>query len=589
MNPILPPFRIGSLVFILLSLAPLCAGAYGPWPPQGQQPYPGMPYQPQAQGFDFRPMPPSNARGVPPQEPQAAAPALPQQGYGYPGQGYPPGQPRGMGPYGRMPGWPQGYGQMPGYPGQGYAPGYERGYGQAPGYAAAAPARPPRLEVVVDNPRPFVQQTVLMTLRVVSSGNLESLDPTLPQNQGVSFQKLTEPKARSRIGTDGHREIINEMIFAVTPMRAGGIELSDIRAEVTLEDGATSYSIEAKTPLELQVKPPMPEPRPWLPLEQLSLESNLDAPMDVEPGKPVSLVLTLNAMGAGGNQLPTLQSYLKSRDFRIYRERTEVKQGLTRDRRHLIGKRVEHYVLVAQHSGTLKLPAVRIPWFNVNSGTVEYASLPLKTLNAGGSLSRWFQSEPGSRLFPGGSSAVFWMPLAAIALMLSGYWFGVWYRGRRSTEGVSAGRRRLLPALRAGAWIRSLLQRLGAWFPAPLRLWFWIREVDRERDPAVWCRSLQFLACPPLGMSPNASLSEMAGRIAEIQPYADPKALGELFHELDAAIYGHRNLDFAAWKRAFKRQVRPRLGNLWHRRGARPWFIRGRLPALNPEPASGSG
>jgi len=51
----------------------------------------------------------------------------------------------------------------------------------------------------------------------------------------------------------------------------------------------------------------------------------------------------------------------------------------------------------------------------------------------------------------------------------------------------------------------------------------------------------------------------MADRIARYIPRTDLSRIHGLIDDLDAALYGLQTLDFAAWKRDFKREVRPRL------------------------------
>jgi hypothetical protein len=464
----------------------------------------------------------------------------------------------------------------------------------------------PRLEWDLSNPAPYVQQNVILTLRIVSSSNIQSVDPVLPQDQALMFHKLKGPTAYSRVTAGGQRQIVNEIIYMVTPVRDGEASMT---LGVTVDTGDNAYgsntlTLNAAKPLSLKIKPVQAGVVPWLPLEQLALTSNLGAPVEVEPGKPVTLVLKLSAAGATGSQLPSLERMLQSPDFRVYRERTETEGGLSQNGRHIMGTRTEHYTLVPQYGGQLRLPSARLSWFNVHTNTVEHTTLPIKTLKASGTsggLDRFF-GDSGDSLFPAGYTSAFWLPLGGVFLLLTGYWVGVWYKGRKASEGNAplAPLRRLAATAASGVrsrsrrtvarlnpvpyWNRTVLQ-ISNMLPTSVRFWFWVRCANDERDPGLWCKTLQFLSCRQLALSPYAPLPAVAEKIIQFQSRSDPEQVRELFRELDGAIYGNATIDFEQWKRRFQKQVRPSLFARRWSRDAEAGTDPHKLPELNPKAA----
>lgn len=525
---------IGILIFLLPSLG-LAYRPYGP--PPGYNPN------------QFRPLPQNNVRGVPPVSPQA----------------------------------------------------YQSPYGQRQSSIR------PVLQLVVKDVTPYVQENTLLTLRVISGSNLSRIDPLLPQDQSVMFHKIKDPTAYTRT-VSGQRQIVNEVMYLITPLQSGDMEFA-IQAEIeTAGNGyaGQTMTLEAEQPLKLSVRPAPEGIMPWLPLEQLSLTSNINAPMDVEEGKPVSLVLKLSAAGATGGQLPSLERLLQTPDFRVYREKTETQGGLSKNGRHIMGTRTEHYTLVPQYGGALRMPSARLTWFNVNSGTVEHTSLPIKTIQASGmegSLERFFGAEAGyGSMFPSGYASAFWLPLLGILLLLMGYWIGVWFKGRKD-EGRPSPLAPLGQAARSTAvgarertgrmlthmnplrhWHRAMAKAAGM-MPTSVRFWFWVRCANDENDPGLWCKTLQFLSCRQLALPPHAPLPDMAERIIECQPRANPDKVRELFKQLDGALYGHQEVDFERWKKELKRQVRPGISSLRACSETREGPDK-RLPDLNPKAAA---
>jgi hypothetical protein len=538
--------------------------------------------------WQYRPQEPTNARGTPP--------------------GYQPPRP----PPRPMPGF-----QQPGY--QQPAPGYQRGWpGQYPPYrqqAGQQGTEPPRLEVELSDHQPYVQENVLLKLRVVSDQNLETATPELPNSNDVLLQKVEGPKASSRTGARGNPEIVNEFVYTLTPLRAGNVEVPPLRVTGTFygngysygQSGDRRYEAASPAPIRLQVRPAMASVRPWLPLQDLALKATLDSGEEVEEGQPVTLTLELTAVGATGSQLPSVESLLRSPDFRVYREQTLNEGYLSSDGRRLQGQRTEYYTLVPRTGGKLQLPEIRVVWWNVTTGTKEYARLPIHTLQVDGESGPFGLSSSASTVAGGGLSWV-WLPLAGVTLLLLGYWGGVWYRGWTANEASEAGARRgasaalrerlgtglssaaatlsasgaeLARRMNPAPLLRRIKPRLSKSLPPSTRFLSCVRAANREENPAAWAERFQDLTCHHLQFDTQTPLPGIAGQILSLRPGADPEQLRSLMQQLDGALYGNQDIDFVRWKKQFRSQVGRRRG-LATLSGKELHLTRARLPELNP-------
>jgi hypothetical protein len=521
--------------------------------------YPGMPYQ-------YRPPQPDNARGTPPvyQPPPAGQPPAYQQGY----QGA----------------WPQGPGA----------------YGQQP--SAARQAKPPRLEWTLEETQPYVQQNLLLRLRLISSDSLTTADPELPADGDVLLQKLSGPTSSARsVGGNGQREVVTEFVLTLTPLRSGNLELPALKVTGTRPGayGASErYEAVASKTIRLQVRPAMASVRPWLPLRSLTLNASFDHGEEVRPGQPVTLALELAAVGAHAAQLPNLEEQLTSPDFRVYREQSLTDTSLSADGREMIGKRTEYYTLVPQSGGTLRLPEIEVPWWNVDTGARQVATLPIRTLSIAGGGSPF--SLPASITAGGSGWGKVWFPLAAVLLVLGVYWVGVFYRGRAPAAEPGLA---LVERLRSGATqvarfagdrTRRALQRLH---PAPVatglqgaalgllpessRFLMVVRQANQAQHPAAWCDRFERGARRHLRACSTGSLPSMTERMLAMRPRADRAKLTRLMEQLDAALYGRHDIDFPRWKRDFMNQV-GRAPALLRPRRSESRIRRAHLPALNP-------
>ncbi len=525
------------------------------------------------------------------------APA-PYQGNQYPAGQFPPGQYATPGQYAPP-------GQFAtGRPEQQYAPAqYPAAQYPSPQYApygrqsGAVSAREPRIEVELSDNQPYVQENVMVRLRVVSDDNLAKATPELSAIDEVLFETIAGPTVSTR-GSGSNREIVNEFVMAMTPLIPGDIDVGPIKVSGTHANGAAFEALD-HNPLRLQVRPAMSTVRPWLPLESLTLRANMDNDGTVEEGRPVTLMLEIEASGATGEQLPTLEPMLHSDDFRVYREQTLTDTQLSRDGAHLIGKRTEYYTLVPHSGGRLQLPEIRLGWWNVETGTREASTLPVRTFEVEGESGLFGFGRATERAAAGNMSAI-WMPLAGLLLLLTGYWGGVWLQGR-SKEGGPLWPR-VLTGLSEGATAASDgLARASRWLdPSPLvarvrgaiagalpegtRLYHCVRAAEQANTPQAWCHAFQGHAYQHLQVGVRESLPRTADRILRLRPGANAEQVLRLMQQLDRAMYGREQIDFDRWKQEFRRAMRPGVG--WVRGVVASRIRRGRLPELNPSLAA---
>jgi hypothetical protein len=561
----------------------------------------GVPNAPEGRSWQFPPMRQ--------QSPGMQAPPGPAPNYNY-NYSYRSSPPPGAG----QAGWP--YGQAQGQP---------QGQSQT-----SQASQPPRIEETLSSSHPYAQESVIYTVRIVSGENLNTVDVTLPTSDAVIFKKLDGPLARVRTSRGGRQEIVNEFHYALTPLRAGSVSLSPIAIRGTLAGGygpsrSQEFQARGSHTLQLQVKPTAPGVQPWLPVQHLALRTEVQGAEELAPGKPFTLLVEMFAVGATGSQLPSLERQLDSPQFRVYREQTKTTEELTPDGRQLQGTRKEYFTLVPQQGGKLHIPELRIAWWNVNTGNVQYASVPTQPLGSGGLFNAARYALTEGTFFPAGSSSVFWVPVAGIFGLLIGYWLAVWLRGPsgeeagpgplaplllrlqvwagllwrrfgpalgRLQEPTAAAAKSLVPAVgEIGHQFRAVLQRISPapyWrrfrdalvqtLPRSLRFWFCVRRAAKEEDPNAWCRHVKATGTSHLGLSSQAPLATIGERVIAVQRNADPIRVRTLMRHLDGAIYGGKTLDFARWKHDFTQQVRPRL-SLGRSGGHTP---RGGLPDLNP-------
>jgi hypothetical protein len=510
--------------------------------------------------------------------------------------------------------------EQPAVPGQGqYQNQYNNQYnnqylGAAPGagwYNAQQPASTattasePRVEVEVSGTSFYEQQNVVYTVRVVSSDNLKTLNPSLPRVEGAILEQLDGPVASVRNNArNNSREIVNQYHYKLTPLRSGEVVIPPIKFKGThvtsrqwggkSAQSGNAFTVAADSPLTLQVLPADAAVDPWFPLKDLKLRAHMQHDRPAKEGIPVTLVLELKAKGAQGDQLPSLEAQLKSDSFRVYRDSVTTSNGISTDGSHLIGSRKETYTIIPLKDGWLRLPNVGVAWWDVDTDKPMLAGLPGQGADGlAGGRGQLSASAGENEAF----SVWFWVPWMITLGVIMGYWLGAWGRTGPALRKARA---------RTGAWLSALRQqtavktwsvgsklspvvplkkvRLGfaLMMPKTVQLWMCTRCLEHENSPEAWCNQFKQRACQHLSVAEHTPLPDIAEKIIEASPHAEPTTVRALAQTLDGAIYGGKPLDFSEWKKDFTSQLRPRLTRRHRPRARRNKAV---LPELNPNSA----
>ncbi len=469
---------------------------------------------------------------------------------------------------------------------------------------------PPRIEVELSEANPYVQQTILYKLRVISASNLQTLNINLPISEQFILDKINGPVTRVR-KTEGQREIINEYVYALTPLKDGEIHITPVQITGILaedkHDGVQwngqsrqphqnkTFDVTSNTPQILRVAPADPSVHPWLPLHKLTLDTKLERPWAWTGNeKSLTLSVTLKAEGIGGYRIPSLESQLRAPGLHVYREGSVAHRKVSADGTRLVGQRSEIYTLVNAAGTGLSLPAVRIPWWNVDSGQREEVALPLKPLIRETDAVKFINRKVANYEPVELNLGIFLLTITGASLSV---WFWLWSRGkplgRRLSYLSGMGYQSILnPIINRALWLMRALSPIAAWrksrrrlilaIPLSMRLWYCVHCIQHEADPSKWCQMFKFLTYEHLNLPQHVPLSKIADEIIALQPPGTKTVrLRRLIQDLSGAIYGSKSLDFVAWKKALKQQLLP----VWFRRKQQQYkmeFESAGLPKLNP-------
>ncbi|MEM1261107.1 MAG: BatD family protein [Pseudomonadota bacterium] len=242
------------------------------------------------------------------------------------------------------------------------------------------------IEVTADRSSTWVQAEVVLTLRVYRAVVVRQATLREPTFDGVEV--LIQPLGQDRLYSkqiDGRAYEVSERRYAIYPQESGTLNIGEFVYQGRLWQGSrlSSHRLFRSEPLSISVDPIPPPPAQfpdaaWLPASDVELSErwNPDS-LRVVAGEPVTRELRLTAAGLMGAQLPPLDAGT-SDGIRVYPDQPELATNDADD--GLVATRVERYAVIAREAGDYTLPAIRMPWFDVDTGRWQVAELGTQTL-----------------------------------------------------------------------------------------------------------------------------------------------------------------------------------------------------------------
>lgn len=443
-------------------------------------------------------------------------------------------------------------------------------------------------EVSISDVNPYVQQTVIYTVTIKSAEALDKVvEPELINIRGVTPpKKIDETKSPYRV----------EFRYTLTPLTLGQVKIPATSLEVTYNMSPSQwgyqpyynrqlqkYSTKIQTKeLTLNVRPPVTSQQLWLPLTELKLQGQVDRTRVENVGEPITVTLTLNAVGMGGEQLPALVLPMDEKNFHVYAERPQTSQSISRDKTTVIGQRIEKYTLVPQEQGRLEIPMVRLFWWDIKKNResmVEWLGSVIEI----GDVMPIAPTAPTEKIEPSKAETnnlLFKISMIGIILFIIGWWLGAGRPGksqikylldtlliaaRRQTQrlwmNLMSGLRQLLQTRQ-----KPLLTEMGdspksltkqppktPRTPKSIRIFNLIHAIDTENNPVIFLQYVQQLAHEFLHLPPFAPLPQIADTLLTTYPYLNATRVYQLFQTLDDALYsGTYTFNPEAWKADFR-------------------------------------
>ncbi|WP_460802901.1 BatD family protein [Microbulbifer agarilyticus] len=314
------------------------------------------------------------------------------------------------------------------------------------------------LEVETDKDKIFVQEQLLVKVRLYTTVGLHDIATDPLQIPGTHVEKVDEQRFERRIDGVGHA--VYELTYAVFPESSGELQIPSLNyvAVTGRRDPFSLFNRNAqRIRLRSEVKTIQVEPKPdsysgshWLPAASLGLvQSWSKDPEEFKVGEPITRIITLRAEGLRAAQLPPLPE-LNIEGLKTYPDQPQ--QENQTGAGGVDGSRIETTAIVATKPGSYQLPAITITWWDTKSGRQRATQLPAFRFNVTGSPVA-NSATPGPSGLPNTQTPItkeveprFWQKVAIAAIASHLLWIFYFfklkrelgpYRNARLTEGRS--------------------------------------------------------------------------------------------------------------------------------------------------------
>lgn len=242
------------------------------------------------------------------------------------------------------------------------------------------------MEVDAEPGEAYVQSQIVFTLRLYVGIGTGRATLTTPEVAGVEaiVERLGEDANYSTV-RGGRNYVVRERRYAVFPQDPGRLEIGPVVFEVMVipNRGFSRVQRYRSDSVEVEVLPAVAPPPQypqavWLPASRVELTERWSDDSDsLEMGIPRTRALTIEADGLLETQLPDLE-IVRADGLRQYADQPELDRIVNSS--GLTAQRTERFAVIAQRAGSVELPAVELPWWNVESKSWEVATIAARTL-----------------------------------------------------------------------------------------------------------------------------------------------------------------------------------------------------------------
>lgn len=238
----------------------------------------------------------------------------------------------------------------------------------------------------VDQTDAYVQSQVLYRFKVYRAVATRQEGRRDPAFTGVEVlvERAGDERSYEAI-LNGKAYNVIERVLAIYPQSSGEISISPARFEArVLRNGRITgrkvFESESHTITVL----PMPAPpadypdAAWLPARDVRLSEEWSRePGEIAAGEPVTRKVTISVLGQIETQIPALEPPVVE-GMNVYADKPDLSRLFEAE--GIRGVRRDQYAMIGFRGGLVEVPAVEVPWWDIETREWRVARLPSRTI-----------------------------------------------------------------------------------------------------------------------------------------------------------------------------------------------------------------
>ena len=261
------------------------------------------------------------------------------------------------------------------------------------------------IENSVDKTQVYLDQPIILESKIYVSENIVDGDVQAPTLAAANIERISNDNQQTQVILNGLRYKVFTYQYQITPTQAGDVRITSpllvgsIRKNVSVSDWQNriiSQPINIRgNSIAITVKPmPANYQGDWLISEDVHLveNNNLQA-ASYTVGDPITRSISLRVASISVDKMPEIKLNYDS-SLRYYPDQDDLKQGTLNG--VLYSQRTITHAIIADKSGELVLPEIRIPWWNSKTEQQEFATLPAQTLTIKAALPNTNNNNQGN-------------------------------------------------------------------------------------------------------------------------------------------------------------------------------------------------
>ncbi|WP_320826251.1 BatD family protein [Reinekea sp.] len=229
----------------------------------------------------------------------------------------------------------------------------------------------------LSNSRPYVDQPFEIVLefayKIQVKGAIEAIDLETFSSRLVSEENTTTTR-------NGQTYNLYRQVVELTAKNPGAVKIPTILFKGEYADSSQGRYVRFSrsadiAPIEVRAIPAsFPAGAYWLPATNLSLSDNLDTRQPIDQNSHLDWQVSLQTQGLAASRLPDPLASISAsldRHIRLYRNEPTFTDNL----------RLDSAALTVDTPGEYRIPAIRVPWWNTVSDTLEWAELPERSIS----------------------------------------------------------------------------------------------------------------------------------------------------------------------------------------------------------------